>query len=249
MTVLITAGGTTEKIDEVRNITNSSTGAMGRTIAEAFLSFGEVTKILYVCGAAAMVPPVCDKVQIFRVTDVKSLAERLKQLLAREEVDGIVHCMAVSDYTVSKVTSSSILKEELSGDISRLDEALHGEGGLDLSRKISSEMEDLVLVLKKTPKIIAMLRPLKPRAVLVGFKLLDRVPEEALIEAGLSLLRRNGCDFVFANDKQKVTSQSHGGYLISADGAWEEISGREEIAGRIAERVRNKILLGRKGEA
>ena len=38
MKILITSGGTTEKIDAVRGITNHSTGYLGKEIAELFLA-------------------------------------------------------------------------------------------------------------------------------------------------------------------------------------------------------------------
>ena len=39
MKILITSGGTTEKIDAVRGITNHSTGYLGKEIAELFYFF------------------------------------------------------------------------------------------------------------------------------------------------------------------------------------------------------------------
>ena len=38
MRILITAGGTSEKIDSVRAITNHSTGSLGKAIAEALVT-------------------------------------------------------------------------------------------------------------------------------------------------------------------------------------------------------------------
>ena len=40
MNILITSGGTSEKIDQVRSITNHSTGQLGKMIAERFLDAG-----------------------------------------------------------------------------------------------------------------------------------------------------------------------------------------------------------------
>ena len=40
MRILITAGGTSEKIDSVRSITNHSTGSLGKAIAEELLEKG-----------------------------------------------------------------------------------------------------------------------------------------------------------------------------------------------------------------
>ena len=47
MKILITSGGTTEKIDDVRGITNHSTGYLGKEIAELFLAKG---CLLYTSG-------------------------------------------------------------------------------------------------------------------------------------------------------------------------------------------------------
>ena len=54
MRILITAGGTSEKIDEVRSITNHSTGKLGSLIAASFLKY-DVT-IDYVTTAHALRP-------------------------------------------------------------------------------------------------------------------------------------------------------------------------------------------------
>ena len=40
MNILITSGGTNEKIDRVRSITNHSTGQLGKVITETFLERG-----------------------------------------------------------------------------------------------------------------------------------------------------------------------------------------------------------------
>ena len=40
MNILITSGGTSEKIDQVRSITNHSTGQLGKIISKRFLEAG-----------------------------------------------------------------------------------------------------------------------------------------------------------------------------------------------------------------
>ena len=46
MKILITSGGTTEKIDAVRGITNHSTGTLGKYIAELFLNNGHEVSLV-----------------------------------------------------------------------------------------------------------------------------------------------------------------------------------------------------------
>ena len=59
MKIVITAGGTSERIDDVRTITNSSTGSLGYAIGQAFLrqaDAGIVEKVWYLHGLRAKVP-------------------------------------------------------------------------------------------------------------------------------------------------------------------------------------------------
>ena len=49
-TVLVTAGGTSEPIDNIRSITNTGTGALGSLIADAFAKDPQVERIVYVHG-------------------------------------------------------------------------------------------------------------------------------------------------------------------------------------------------------
>ena len=48
--IIITAGGTSEKIDNVRKITNSSTGKLGMTIANYLLKENNDLLIYYICS-------------------------------------------------------------------------------------------------------------------------------------------------------------------------------------------------------
>lgn len=252
MKILITAGGTSEKIDEVRCITNHSTGSMGKAIAQAFLSIPSTEEIIYVCGQTAAAPEEESKVRIARIAGVADLQDILTQILTREKIDAVVHCMAVSDYTVSNVTSTSLAADravqalsgaDLSAEAVReiLRQALNEQNQMAGSGKISSDEDDLVLVLKRTPKIIDFIKKVQPQTLLVGFKLLNHVPVQELIAAGLHLIERSGCDFVLANDKTEVTQTRHHGYLICPDGSYRELDGRSNIAKTIASSVREKL--------
>jgi phosphopantothenate-cysteine ligase len=72
--VLITAGGTQERIDAVRSISNTGTGRLGCLTAECFASFPQVERVLYIAGKNAVIPAT-QKAQIFRIegTDRKSV--------------------------------------------------------------------------------------------------------------------------------------------------------------------------------
>ena len=66
---LVTAGGTSEKIDAVRCITNSATGALGSLIAERLAEDPGAERIFYICGKTA-VRPKTPKAEILSVGDV-----------------------------------------------------------------------------------------------------------------------------------------------------------------------------------
>jgi phosphopantothenoylcysteine decarboxylase / phosphopantothenate---cysteine ligase len=94
-TVLITSGGTQEPIDDVRVISNKSTGNTAAQIADLFIAGGfEVT---YLHAKSAVLPNYeCQKYSFITYNDLKNkLAE-----LAIKKFDLVIHAAAVSDYTV-----------------------------------------------------------------------------------------------------------------------------------------------------
>ncbi|HEN1903293.1 TPA: phosphopantothenate--cysteine ligase, partial [Enterococcus faecium] len=98
--------------------------------------------------------------------------------------------------------------------------------------------EHLVLVLKKTPKIISYLREWQPKAKIIGFKLLVDVPKESLLAVAKNSLINNKTDFIFANDLTEIHGETHHGYLLSKDGTVEEAQSKSEIAALITEKIR-----------
>lgn len=71
MKILITSGGTTEKIDDVRGITNHSTGYLGKEIAELFLAKGH--QVTLVTVKTAVKPEPKENLKITEITNVDSL--------------------------------------------------------------------------------------------------------------------------------------------------------------------------------
>lgn len=228
MKILITSGGTAEKIDNIRTIVNNSTGRLGCAIASAFVGRPEVERIFYVCGERA-VRLQEDKVDICQISDVASLNDAIRGILSNHNIDIIIHAMAVSDYRVC--AASSVESIANSADVVQAMENANMLG----NGKISSEMEHMVLLLKKNPKIIKMFSSLAPDATLVGFKLLDNVPRGTLIDAGYKLLMDNGCDFVLANDATQFGGDVHIGCLIDKDGNYKEYGTKPEIGRAIVE--------------
>lgn len=234
MNILITAGGTSEPIDEVRTITNSATGRLGSLIATQFASLESTDKVYYVCSHSA-IKPECDKVEIVYADSTADLQNTLTRLLTEESIDAIIHSMAVSDYRTRAVLTLEDMREiSVCEDF---EEKLCSKNLCTDGKKLSSYIENPVIVLEKTPKIISMLRELAPQAVIVGFKLLSNVSREELFEVAHRLLLKNSCDFVLANDGAKIKGDTHKGYLLDKDMNYKEFDTKQDIAKGITSAV------------
>ena len=235
MKIVITAGGTSERIDDVRTITNSSTGSLGYAIGQAFLrragggnteTDGSIEKIYYLHGMRAKVPEH-EIVEDVPITGVLDLQEKLTKVLTEDHIGACIHAMAVSDYMVHRVTT-----------LDKLLGTEDPEHAQDLSgNKISSDIDDLIIHMKRSPKVISGIRQTSPGTLLVGFKLLSGVPHEELIDVGYRLLQKNDCEFVLANDLREIGPDFHKGYLIHRDRTYDTMNTNEEIADMIVRRV------------
>lgn len=224
MNVLITSGGTTEKIDNVRKITNMSTGKLGSLIAASFLMNPAITKVFYVCSQTALKPEQGDlsKLEIIYADSVDELEAAVRKTLSNAQIDIIIHSMAVSDYRVKTVTTVSALLQNASQN--PIENSKGNQG------KISSEIDDMVLLMERTPKVIPLFQELSPNATLVGFKLLVDESLETLIDRGIEVLEKNKCTFVLANDLRDITSDKHIGYLIDRNKNFVKYTNKNEIA-------------------
>ena len=155
------------------------------------------------------------------------LQENLTRVLTEDRIDAVIHAMAVSDYMVHQVTTL----DKLMGT----EDPAHAQ---DLTgNKISSDIDDLIIHMKRSPKVISCIKEVSPESILVGFKLLSGVPHEELIDVGYRLLQKNNCDFVMANDLREIGNGFHKGYLIHRDKTYDSMNTNEEIAAMIVRRV------------
>lgn len=104
--VLVTAGATREKIDDVRFITNKSSGKMGVAIAEVLWQRGAKVKLLR--AKSAVLPRFLMEQAEFETF------EDLQTLISKEvkNYDVIVHAAAVGDFSVSGKVSGKIKSNE-----------------------------------------------------------------------------------------------------------------------------------------
>ncbi len=187
--VLITAGGTQEKIDAVRRITNTSTGQTGLEIAQTLHSLGAEVQLLM-----AESSPFLEKAKdIFpdlkTFSDHESLHALMQSELAKD-YQSLIHAAAVSDYTVSEIRESD--GRLLSADDSSKRNA----------QKISSAPKEITLKLHKTKKLIAEAKKYSKNKniFLVGFKLTSGLEKVQWSEKVENLMHTSGCDLVIHND-------------------------------------------------
>lgn len=230
--IIITAGGTSEKIDNVRKITNSSSGKLGQIIAMKLIELHEddIDTIYYVCSKNSY-KPVHKKVKIVEITDTEHLKNSIVELLTKTKIDYFIHSMAVSDYKVQYVTTvekmSDTIKHNLDKDIN---EIINNHENNLVENKISSNENNLIIKLTKTPKIISLIKNLSPKTYLVGFKLLDNVSKNVLLETAVKLKEKNKCDIVVANDLNTIRKGTHEAFIIKSKNDYITAMGKDDIA-------------------
>jgi len=152
MNCIVTAGPTFESLDEVRRLTNFSTGRLGTELANFLTARGHTVTLLL--GESATWPGERQAQRVQRFAATKDLRARLKAC-ARKPVDAIFHAAAVSDFTFGQMFT-----RDAAGQLTRFTP----------TRKITTRDGRLLVELIPTPKILAELRGWFPRTRLVGWK-------------------------------------------------------------------------------
>lgn len=147
MNILITCGPSYEPIDQVRRITNFSTGRLGITLANTFTDAGH--KVICLKGEQAADPTPLRAQKTIPFTTNDDLAQKLQQLTT-EKIDAIFHAAALADFKVASVQNSA--------------------GQKIASAKFPTRAENLTLTLEPTTKVLPKLRLWFPQTKIVGWK-------------------------------------------------------------------------------
>lgn len=102
--VIITGGATTEKIDDVRGITNFSSGKMAKALADAFYYAG--SEVIFISSTQFEVP--------YKIVKFQSSNELLETLNSQKVKDNdlLVMCAAVSDYIPKNKFNGKMKKDK-----------------------------------------------------------------------------------------------------------------------------------------
>ncbi|MBO0451287.1 MULTISPECIES: phosphopantothenate--cysteine ligase [Enterococcus] len=234
MRILITSGGTSEKIDDVRAITNHSSGKLGKAIAESFAAEGAEIDLITTRHA---VKPEGKMIHQQLIESTMDLERTLTELMTANTYDAVIHSMAVSDFTPESSVTLEDLEAAAATQPADLPKALVTIANKRTEKKISSDTDHLVVVLKKNPKIISLIKKLQPQTILVGFKLLVDVPMIELLNVAKASLEKNHADFILANDLAEIRGEKHHGYLINKQQKVKEAHTKTEIAELITKEV------------
>lgn len=216
LNIVITSGGTSEYIDAIRKITNSGTGKLGSIIAEQISKNENINKIFYIYTTKAILPNNnFNNIEYIETKDTNSVKLAIENVLKNNKIDYFIHSMAISDYYVDYVTNIDLITKQIDSKISIENILKNPNETLDNSSKLSSNEDNLIIMLKKTPKIISLIKKLSPNTKLIGFKLLENVKKNYLINVARKLMIKNDCDYVIANDLTQINENEHIAYLIN----------------------------------
>lgn len=180
MTCLVTAGPTYEPLDQVRRLTNFSTGRLGTELANFLAAQGHEVILLIGEGATWCGERRVQRVQTFTTT--ASLRNQLR-VLAAEPVDALFHAAAVSDFSFGNVWCRSSKGELIAVS----------------SGKLSTRQGSLLAELVPIPKLIAELRPWFPRTRVVGWKYEVEGGRESVIQLAETQLKECRTDACVVN--------------------------------------------------
>ena len=211
MRILLTSGGTKVPIDEVRSITNMSSGNFGAKIGREILD--QRNDLIFLTHKDGKTPM---KTEIDLTTgDLNDISHKINWAKSRIDnykeikydtfddyyhqlsvlicygngIDAIVLAAAVSDYVVKNPA----------------------QGKVRTSAQMNIELEP-------TPKLISKIRDeWGYKGILVGFKLLVGAAKSDLIDAARRSVVENGCDFVVANDLRDIKAGNHRAILVFKD--------------------------------
>ena len=238
LNIVITSGGTSEYIDVVRKITNSGTGKLGSIIAEQISKNENINKIFYIYTTKAILPNNnFNNIEYIEVKDTNSVKIAIENVLKNNKIDYFIHSMAISDYYVDYVTNIDLITKQIDSKISIENILKNPNETLDNSSKLSSNEDNLIIKLKRTPKIISIIKSISPSTFLVGFKLLDNVSREKLLDTAIKLRDKNKCDLVVANDLNTIRNGAHQAYIIRSDNSYLVAISKDDIAEKIIEEM------------
>ncbi|MGB8170014.1 MAG: phosphopantothenoylcysteine decarboxylase [Chthoniobacteraceae bacterium] len=177
--IVVTCGPSYEPIDEVRRLTNFSTGETGIILANALASAGYEVRCLK--GVGATCGRAIEGAQVTPFATNAHLLLALESVPERESIAAVFHLAALSDFKVKSI---------------------HRSDGTEIAApKIPSREGDLLLTLTPAPKVIAQLRQLFPVSRIVGWKYELNGSRADVLRLALQQIDQNRTDVCVVNGR------------------------------------------------
>jgi phosphopantothenate---cysteine ligase (CTP) len=182
MKCIVTAGPAYEELDEVRRLTNFSTGTLGTELANFLAGRGHEVELLRGYYSTCQIELKAQRTQVF--TTAADLRRRLQKLGTKKPA-AVFHAAAVSDFGFGK-----IWRRAEGGKLTEI-----------RSPKISTHGATVLAELAPTPKIISELRGWFPNGHLVGWKYELEGSRAQAIARGAQQLADNETDACVINGR------------------------------------------------
>jgi phosphopantothenoylcysteine decarboxylase/phosphopantothenate--cysteine ligase len=209
--ILITSGPTYEDIDDVRFITNRSTGKMGEALAKICRDYG--ANVTFITG-----PVNTKNLEKINYKHVRSAEEMLTEVLKNfEKADVFISAAAVTDFRVNQKINGKIKKQTHVGATHRV--------------ALSLELMENPDILKEIQKIKTV------NQIIIGFA---AETSDLIINSKVKLKEKN-LDYIVANDvsKSNIGFGSDYNEVVIIDKRGHELkipyAPKEEIAKKIVE--------------
>ncbi len=236
MNILVTGGGTVAPIDDVRQITNASSGRFSSAITEAALRRGARVWHLHTPGALV---PFHEGTRFDPDADFSGEIDRLRSLKAgRDAARDRLTLVPLREGTVPEYAET--LRALLAAqpiDVAFLAMAVSDYAPVPEPGKLPSDDEELVLHCRRLPKVIGSARDWAPDVYLVGFKLTSGATDDELIARARRANEATRADLTVANDLKPYREGRHTIHLVRPGRPVETLGPGSDLAGRLVERV------------
>ncbi|MEN3045416.1 MAG: bifunctional phosphopantothenoylcysteine decarboxylase/phosphopantothenate--cysteine ligase CoaBC [Candidatus Hydrothermales bacterium] len=183
--ILLTFGRTEEEIDDVRVITNRSSGRMGLALYKVLKAAGAKLKVF--AGKTDFEVPK----DVIRLNSTSDFLEKLKEELTKEEYDALIMCAALSDFRP---------KEKVEGKIKKDGRSLKLE--LEENPDVLKSLTDL----KKKTKFIGFALEEKPD-IETAYKKLKEKNLDLIILNSIKTISSDYIDFKIINKNKEVIDE------------------------------------------
>lgn len=204
---LVSGGAMTLPVDAVRSIVNTSSGRTAAATVAALLDAG--WSVTYLAHQSASVQD-CEGARILRYSTFADFEAILRQQLAADDFDLVVHAAAVSDYYLA--AGGTAAKQETGDSFS--------------------------LQLAPNPKLLPQVKEMaagsgRKEPFVIGFKLTVHQNEQEGRARALSYFRDGRVDLVIWNDLDGVSGEQHAFSILAPPPAEQSVSAAQApVVGR-----------------